>query len=409
MMKLKKYSVLLITVLLMLQDCTCLAAQENEQGQNREDAIDLYARSAVLMDADSGRVLFGKEEDVPRPMASTTKIMTCILALELGKEDQLCTVSAEAAAQPEVHLGAAEGESYRLKDLLYSLMLESHNDTAVVIAQAIAESTDQFADLMNEKARQIGCKNTYFITPNGLDASDAKGTHSTTAEDLALILRYCISQSPRKEEFLEITRTPGYTFSDQSGKRQFAVRNHNAFLTMMDGALTGKTGFTADAGYCYTGALKDGGRTFIVALLACGWPNHKNYKWEDTKELMQYGKDSYQYRTVELKVPAFTVPAKGGVPDSGRLRGDSLVHLEADAIKKDILMAEWETVQTHVQLPETLKAPVMPGKTEGKVSYSLGSYTVANQKIQTVNKVARRNLKWAVEQTAVRFLRGRVK
>ena len=109
---------------------------------------------------------------------------------------------------------------------------------------------------MNSKAEELGCTSTYFITPNGLDARDENGIHHTTAKDLARIMKYCITESPAKEQFLEITRTDSYSFSDCNGDRTYTCTNHNAFLKMMDGALTGKTGFTADAGYCYVGALK---------------------------------------------------------------------------------------------------------------------------------------------------------
>ena len=182
-------------------------------------------------------------------------------------------------------MGVRKGEQYRLKDLLYGLMLESYNDAAVMIAEFIGGTREGFAAMMNEKARELGCKDTWFITPNGLDAqeTDEKGeihTHSTTAKDLARILLYCIQESPKKEEFLKITRTSDYYFTDESGKRAFSCRNHNALLTMMDGALTGKTGFTGGAGYCYTGALFRDGRLYIISLLGCGWPPHKTYKWQ---------------------------------------------------------------------------------------------------------------------------------
>lgn len=176
-------------------------------------------------------------------MASTTKIMTCILALEssiMDSENQIVTVSDQAAAQPKVHLGMVAGERFYLKDLLYSLMLESHNDSGVAIAEAVAGSVEKFADLMNQKARTIGCYSTYFITPNGLDAADSNGIHHTTAEDLARIMRYCIMNSKKQEDFLTITRTETYQFQDVEGKRSFSCYNHNAFLNMMDGALSGK-------------------------------------------------------------------------------------------------------------------------------------------------------------------------
>jgi len=148
-----------------------------------------------------------------RANASTTKIMTCILALENGKEDDIVTVSAYAASMPNVQLNIEEGEQYYLKDLLYSLMLESHNDSAVAIAEHIGGSVEGFSALMNEKAKELGCSNTCFLTPNGLDASVGEDTHGTTAHDLALIMRYCSWQSPRAERFLEITQTNAYSFT----------------------------------------------------------------------------------------------------------------------------------------------------------------------------------------------------
>ena len=282
-----------------------------------DEPENLYARSAVLIDADSGRVLFGKEADVIRPMASTTKIMTCIIALEYLKEhpDQTVEVSDQAVSQPKVHLGMQRGEAFYLKDLLYSLMLESHNDSAVAVAEGVAGSVEKFAEKMNAKAAEIGCKDTHFITPNGLDAKDAEGVHSTTAKDLAKIMRYCIMISTEKETFLEVTRAKEYQFQDTEKKRSFSCHNHNAFLDMMDGALSGKTGFTADAGYCYVGSLRRDKRTFIVALLACGWPNNKGYKWKDTRKLMEYGLEHYQYREIDKKMQIPEIKVAGGVDD----------------------------------------------------------------------------------------------
>lgn len=216
-------------------------------------------------------------------MASTTKIMTCILVLENTDPSDTAAASENAAMQPKVHLGVQKGETFYVKDLLYSLMLESHNDAAVILAEKTAGSVEAFAEKMNQKAEEIGCSDTHFVTPNGLDDEDAGGEHATTAVDLARILRYCIMQSPKRDEFLEITRTKTYEFSDVEQKKHYSCYNHNAFLDMMEGALTGKTGFTGKAGYCYVGALESEGRTFVVALLGCGWPNNRSYKWTDTK------------------------------------------------------------------------------------------------------------------------------
>lgn len=131
------------------------------------DVGNLYALSAVLMDGESGRVLYEKNGAEKRAMASTTKIMTCILVLEADVLEEKAVTSAYAASMPKVHLGAVQGEAFYVKDLLYSLMLESHNDSAVILAEHIGESVQGFAEKMNEKAVKIGRKDTWFITPNG--------------------------------------------------------------------------------------------------------------------------------------------------------------------------------------------------------------------------------------------------
>lgn len=260
---------------------------------HRED-LNLYAKSAVLTDADTGRILYGKDAGTPMANASTTKIMTCLLAIESGKIQDTVAFSEHACSMPKVRLGCPTGTQFVLEDLLYSLMLESHNDTAAAIAEHVAGSVEAFADLMNERAAEFGCQNTHFVTPNGLDRSDKKGEHQTTAYDLSLIMAACI----QNDKFLEITETASKTISSINGTFQAALNNHNALLSMLDGVISGKTGFTAKAGYCYVGAYRQNDRTYTFALLACGWPNHKNYKWEDSKALISYGNDHYENRTI---------------------------------------------------------------------------------------------------------------
>ena len=137
------------TLFILIQNPAAAA----ETGQQEEkEKLSLNARAAVLMDADSGRVLFGKEEEAIRPMASTTKIMTCIIALEHMTDNEIVTASAYAASQPKVHLGVREGQQFYLRDILFSLMLESHNDSAVMVAEVIAGSVEAFVKMMNEKA-----------------------------------------------------------------------------------------------------------------------------------------------------------------------------------------------------------------------------------------------------------------
>lgn len=365
----------------------------------------LYAQSAVLMDADSGRVLFEKNGYDQKAMASTTKIMTCILALENGKPDDIVTVSSLAAGQPKVHLGMVSGEQFYLKDLLYSLMLESHNDSAYAIAEHIGGSVEGFAEMMNAKAKELGCERTYFITPNGLDAVNENGVHSTTAADLALIMRYCIRESPQKQEFLEITQKPNYGFSNVECTRSFQCNNHNAFLQMMEGALSGKTGFTGDAGYCYVGALEKDGKTFIVALLACGWPNNKGYKWSDTKQLMTYGLEHYTYRDVWENITLNQVPVTDGIPDGEILGGKASVSLRIKNQNPTIsmLLKEDETVEVSCEVPDVLAAPVKADAVVGKVTYTLANNIIRQYDIVTEKAIGKLTFQWCFEKISEMF------
>ncbi len=357
------------------------------------------------MDAGWGLIFYAKEQNQTRPMASTTKIMTCILALEHMEEGQTASVSENAASQPEVRLGAHAGEVYYVQDLLYSLMLESHNDSAVVIAEGIGGSVAGFAALMNEKAKELGCEDTHFVTPNGLDGEDEGGIHSTTAADLAAVMKYCVIDSPKREEFLEVTRTKEYQLSDVSGERTFSCNNHNAFLDMMDGALSGKTGFTADAGYCYVGALSRDGKTFIVALLACGWPNNKNYKWKDTRALMEYGLENYEYREVPVEIPKTEVPVEGGVPKSNIYQKNGTVDtgLDEEAGKLQVLLRADEEVAVREEREEILHAPVKKGEKVGTAFYTLDGEVLADYDIVTLEDVEKRNAAWCFGQILQQF------
>lgn len=404
---------------------------------NLPQELMLYAQGAVLLDADSGRVLYGKNETTPMAMASTTKIMTCILVLENAKVDETVSVSAYAATMPKVKLYVKCGEHYTVRELLYSLMLESHNDAAVVLGEyiggkllddtgEISEHTGEeskaalhrFAQAMNEKAEEIGCEDTWFITPNGLDATETltlpdqstlEKEHHTTAKDLAWILRYCIKASPQRDLFLEITGTQDYSFTENG--RSFQCHNHNAFLQMMDGAFTGKTGFTNKAGYCYVGALKRDGKCLIVALLACGWPNHKTYKWSDSRELFTYGLENYMYRRLEeepfsgreqLLVP---IPVLGAKNDA--LTEEVLLPVEPDPEAEGmdgLLMRPDENVEILYRKEQYLTAPVEAGESVGEISYLVDGRVWRRERLIAAKDVEAIDLLWCGRQILLRFL-----
>ena len=363
-----------------------------------EEPAELYALSAVLMDGESGRVLYEKDGERPLANASTTKVLTCIVALENSLGDDYVQVSQNAASQPEVKLGLQKGEQYYLEDLLYSLMLKSHNDTAVAIAEHCGGSVEGFARMLNRKAKQIGCKDTYFITPNGLDAEDENGKHHTTAKDLALIMRYAI----KNETFLHIAQTRDYTFSEITGKRTFSVHNANAFLDMRDGVLAGKTGYTSQAGYCYVCAWEKEGQTFIVSLLGCGWPNHKTYKWSDTEKLLDFGDYNYEYETYWKEPQTGKILVTDGVEDDQDigtkiyLRGKCSV--TAYDREKEVLLKKGETVTCKIEIPQKVSAPVLKGEKLGRIAYYLDGKLIDFYPVYAEKSVEKISFKWYTEK-----------
>lgn len=397
---------ILFFILFFFENAGVCSAEESAP----EELMNLHALSAVLMDAESGRVLFSKEGDVMRPMASTTKILTCILALEEGNLEDEVTVSAEAAAQPAVHLQMREGQKFYLGDLLYSLMLESHNDTAVAIAEHIGGSVSGFAEKMNAKAIELGCEQSYFITPNGLDEEDENGVHSISAKDLATIMSYCILKSPKAESFLEITRTNSYTFTDVSGQSSYSCQNHNSFLTMMDGALSGKTGYTGEAGYCYVGTLKRDERTFVVALLGSGWPNQKNYKWQDTMKLMNYAVDNYFYEEIPIvsHLPAIEVK-EGTRPESGLFEGISVeIEVAVEDNSFQVLAKDEEEIHAEIEKNTVLEAPVEKGQTVGTIRYYIDEEVIREYSIITCENISRLSFENVMTKILQKYLTFRL-
>lgn len=312
----------------------------------------LHAKYALLMDADDRRVLFQKDGYTKVPMASTTKIMTLLVALEQGNPDSVVTVSEYAASMPKVKLGMKTGEQYRLGDLLYSLMLESHNDSAVAIAEHIGGSVEGFSQLMNEKAKTLGADNTHFVTPNGLDDKD----HYTTAYDLALIA----SSAIENEEFCRIIQTPTYSFHEQATGRNFTLNNKDRFLTSYEGAIGIKTGFTGNAGYCFVGAVQKADRRLVSVVLASGWPPNKTFKWKDTICLMDYGSKAYQRKKVVRKGTEF-----GAIQVFDSIEGGTITPYVAESVS--LLLKQGENVSFQVKVPGSIKAPVTKGETVGKI------------------------------------------
>ncbi len=327
-------------------------------------ALRLNGKYIGLMDAGSGRLLYGREVNQEAAMASTTKIMTCILALENGnRKKDILKASGKAASMPRVHLGIRKNETFLLNDLLYSLMLTSHNDTAVVIAEHIGGSVEGFAEMMNKKAKKIGMTQTNFVTPNGLDAPG----HQSTAKDMCLLGSYAL----KNEEFRSIIRTKSHKFKSISSKRSFTVGNKDAFLNSYKGSLGIKTGFTSKAGYCFVGAAKKDNRIFVSATLASGWPPRKNYKWQDTKTLMDYGFKHYKKKALPSQnLSKLKIPITNGVKNTVSVQNiDSPV----------LLLSNFDDIHVSYRLKDKLEAPLQKTTPIGEITY-----TINREKILTL-------------------------
>lgn len=254
---------------------------------------DLTARAAVLMDADTGKILYQKDADLRLPPASTTKIATAVLALESGRSlKQKLKVSKEATRVPASKLYLRPGQTLSIEELLYGIMLASANDASIVLAEGIAGSVERFTDQMTKKAHQIGATNTHFTNPHGLTAPD----HYSTARDLALIFRYAM-KNPMFRDIVQTKFSSVNTTAVVRKKvvpRRISVRNHNRLLWGYEGALGGKTGYTLAAQKCFVGAVQRNGATLIIAILGA------RDQWGDTRRLLDYGFEHYDSLKAEL-------------------------------------------------------------------------------------------------------------
>lgn len=345
-------------------------------------APSLNAKFACVMDASSLRPLYKKNGEEKVPMASTTKIMTALLVLESQCENDTVTASAKAASMPKVHLGMQTGMQYRMSDLLYSLMLESHNDSAVAIAEHIGHSVEGFANLMNQKAKLLGLKHTHFVTPNGLDANQ----HYSTAEDMCRLAAYAV----KNQDFLSLVQTKSHSFTDLSGKHSYSLCNRDAFLSYYDGALGIKTGFTNKAGYCFVGAANRSGTTLTSCVLASGWPPNKSYKWLDTKTLMDYGFNNFYQTEFPIQdLSKAVIPVIDGKKETVSL---------SPLAKLPILSSRSDQLTIIYEIPETLYAPVRKEISIGKVSFYINDKLYRVEKVFPMESIEKFNFSDTIEK-----------
>ncbi len=290
----------LVLIFSILFPIYCFADEENNEEEEQipelvEAASDsaeepnLNSRAAIIYDRNSKEVIYGKEENTKRKMASTTKIMTCMVVLEKGELTDTVIVSKKAAGTGGSRVGLKTGDKVSVQDLLYGLMLCSGNDAAVALAEHVGGCVEGFADLMNEKARQLNLSNTHFVTPHGLDNEE----HYTTAYELAIMADNAL----KNNTFSSIVGTKNITININGKPRNLS--NTNELLGSMAGVYGVKTGFTNGANRCLVTSCKRENLDIITVVLGA---DTKKFRTQDSIKLINYAMNNYKEIDMENKI-----------------------------------------------------------------------------------------------------------
>lgn len=330
----------------------------------------INAQGAVLMDAKTGQVIYEKNMHIRYAPASTTKIMTAILAIESGHLDDNVKVSMQAASTPGSSMHLYAGQILTLRELVTGLLLRSGNDAAVAIAEYLAGSVGNFAELMNQKADLIGAHNTHFVNPHGL----TRPGHYSSAFDLAWIARYALT-NPIFAEIVN-TRETSIEWLDRSGRGQDRnLRNTNKLLWMLEEADGVKTGTTNAAGPCLVSSATRGNHKLIAVVL------HDHNRWHNSMQLLKYGFDNY-----ELYEYASRGDVMGCVPVERGLEKSIDVYVASPAALL-VEAKDYANVKTEIDLPEKINAPVYQGQKIGEIVFYIGERAV-----KTVDLVAEKDI-----------------
>lgn len=345
-------------------------AEEGEQ-------VDSCARSAVLIERSTGMVLLCHNAYEPLPMASTTKVMTALMALENGKLDEVVTVGRNAYGVPGTSIYLNLGERITLRDLLYGLMLASGNDAAVAIAEHIGGDVDGFCRMMTERAAELGCENTVFVNPNGLPAQG----HHTTAYDLALIAREAMSH----KLFREIVSTRRASIPWEGRTYNRILNNKNRLLSEYEGATGIKTGYTKAAGRCLVFGARRDGLEVIGVVLNCGdWFN-------EAARLMDMGFERYEaFTAFDAGETVRVLPVTDGTQEAVYICTES--ELTAPVPKGEIPSLEYD-------MPDSLAAGMQLGDVVGEARIMLDGRTLARTPLVLTESLAVRD--YAFELTRI--------
>ena len=310
----------------------------------------VYAAAAILIEAKSGAVLFAKNADQRRAPASTTKMMTAIVALEKGNLDQIVRVSPRAAGTPGSSIYLRAGERISIRELLKGMMLQSGNDGSMAVAEGISGRMESFVALMNSKAKEIGALNTNFQNPHGLRAP----SHYTTALDLALIARYGLAMP----QFAGLVKQKTAIVNWDEQSRELGVSNTNRLLWSLEGADGVKTGTTNEAGHCLVASATRDGKQLIAVVLNSG------SRWNDCSKLLEYGFREFSIAKIAThQDPICQLPVKNG--------RSSIIKLYPRRDLSAVIKKGNESMLSNAIeiFSSSVTAPLKPGEALGRIGY----------------------------------------
>lgn len=343
------------------------------------------AKSAILIEASTGRVLYEKNAFERMPMASTTKIMTAILAIENSNLSDTVVVSPKASDVGESSIWLAAGEKMTMSDMLFGLMLASGNDAAVAIAEHVAGSVDEFSQMMNAKAKEIGAYNTNFCNPNGLPIDD----HYTTAYDLALISAYAM----KNDFFKELVKTQYKTIPWEGHEYNRVVKNKNKLLWQYEGGNGIKTGYTKAAGKCLSAAAERDGMQLISIVLSA--PDMFN----DCVKLLDYGFKNYSSKLIQQAGEYIgDVNVNQGTEDNFQ------VYTQQD-IYYPLTDEEFSKLEKRTYIEKILDAPVLEGQKVGYVDIWLGTNQIYSVALTAPDTIGENSYQYNVDKILERWLK----
>lgn len=338
------------------------------------------ARAAILVDHQTGEVLWQRNPDLPLPPASTTKIVTALVALQSGRLDDSLSVTSEAAHAPPSKIRLRPGWKMRLRDLVYALLLNSANDASVVIAEGLSGSVQSFADRMNAEARALGATNTHFVNPNGLPAAN----HYSTARDLAAMFGRAM-QNPLFERIVS-TKTAA-VFPTAGSSRPIALRNHNRLLGNYRIQVVGKTGWTIAAKKCFVGVGIADGREIVVAVLG------SHDLWGDLKRLLEFGFDGTNPPPAEAAEEQISTAITSSAGDD-----DADIDSARTAQLYTVRLATFHSVRNAARLRNVLAGSGYPARIERVPSthqplyrVSIGGYTNRREAERAASSLKKRH------------------